>query len=79
MSKLPKQKSLKQLQKEVDDFNSTYAVGCKVDLKLDSGETIAATIKDKATILGGHSAVGWFEEVSGCYSLSCVNQNKQHV
>lgn len=67
-----KQKSLKKLQEQVDKFNNAYAVGCKVDLKLDSGEVKPVTIKHKATILGGHTAVGWFEEISGCYNLANV-------
>ena len=66
-------KSLKQLLKEVDDFNAKHKVGDKVKLTMDNNEVKEVTIKYKATILGGHSAVGWFEEISGCYSLDRVN------
>lgn len=69
---MAQQKSLKKLQQEVDEFNAKHEVGSKVRVKLDSGEIIETTISNKATILGGHSAVGWFEEISGCYSLDRV-------
>jgi len=67
-----KQKSLKQLQSQVDDFNATYKVGDTLLLEKDSGERQTVTVHNPATILGGHSAVGWFEEISGCYSLDRV-------
>ncbi len=67
-----KQKSLKQLQSQVDEFNSTYKVGDTLLLEKDSGEKQTVTVYSPATVLGGHSAVGWFEEISGCYSLDRV-------
>lgn len=67
-----KQKSLAKLQKEVDDFNLAYPVGSEVDVKLDSGKLIHTKVTNEATILGGHSAVGWFNDISGCYSLDRV-------
>ncbi len=63
--------NLKKIQAEVDRFNNTYNVGDKVMLKVSEGIK-EVTVKNRATILGGHSAVGWFEEVSGCYSLDFV-------
>lgn len=67
------QPSLASLQKKVDVFNQTYGIGCRVDLRLDSGETKSVTVRAPASILGGHSAVAWFEEISGCYSIDRVN------
>lgn len=69
-----KQKSLKQLQKEVDAFNAKYKVGDDVKVKLDTNEIIVVKVEYPATILGGHSSVGWFQhpDISGCYSLSAV-------
>lgn len=67
-----KQPSLLSLQDQVDQFNAEHHVGTQVNLRLDSGEVKTVTVKHKATILGGHSAVGWFEEVSGCYALRNV-------
>lgn len=67
-----KQKSLNQLQKEIDNFNSKHSVGSEVKLMLDDGEVKTVTINHKATILGGHTAVGWFDGVSGCYNLNSI-------
>lgn len=68
----PKQKSQRQLQSEVDKFNEVHKIGDKVKLKLDLGEEREVIIRHQATILGGHTAVGWFEGISGCYALSSV-------
>jgi hypothetical protein len=62
---------LKKLQQQVGRFNNTYSIGDKVNLKTPEGIKLV-TVKEKATILYGHSAVGWFNEVSGCYSLKFV-------
>lgn len=72
MSKRPKQPTLEQLQQEVDDFNKKYPVGSSLKLRKDSGEIIDTTVVHRAIIAGGHSAVGWFENVSGYYLLKCV-------
>ena len=72
---MPTRRTLAKLQKEVDNFNSKHKVGDKVKLKMDSGEVKEVTIRNEATILSGHSAVGWFGGVgivSGCYSLDKV-------
>ena len=37
-------------------------------LRKDSGEVVT-TITHPAEVLMGHTAVGWFEGVSGCYSI----------
>lgn len=41
---------------------------CNPMLRKDSGE-VATVVRAEAEILGGHSAVAWFEGVSGCYSI----------
>lgn len=66
------QKTEAQLLSRVYAFNKTYEVGARVKLKMDNGEIKIVTVKSPATILGGHSAVGWFNEISGCYSLDRV-------
>jgi hypothetical protein len=63
--------NLKKLQAQVDSFNQKYTIGDKVKIKRPD-EIIEATVKHRATILGGHSAVGWFEEFSGCYQLEFI-------
>lgn len=70
---IPKQKTQKELQAEISDFNSKHPVGSIVKLKLDGDKGIVdVTVKHEATIMGGHTAVGWFEGVSGCYNLNHV-------
>lgn len=58
-----------QLQKIVNDFNAKYPVGTKVILRKDSGE-VETQVTAPARILSGHSAVAWFEGVSGAYSVN---------
>lgn len=60
--------SLKTLQKIVDRFNAEFPVGSKVLLRKDSGE-VETEVRAPAEVFGGHSAVGWFVGVSGCYSI----------
>jgi hypothetical protein len=64
----PKQPSRKQLDAIVAKFNEAYPVGTPVFLRKDSGE-VATTVTYPAEVLSGHSAVGWFEGVSGAYSI----------
>jgi hypothetical protein len=66
-----KQHSLKQLQKQVEEFNSNYPIGTPVRL-VDSASNIETKVRTEAQIMGGHSAVAWFEGVSGCWDVSYV-------
>ncbi len=61
--------NLAKLQAEVDAWNAKYPVGQPVVLSMDSGEERTTKTYHEATILGGHTAVGWFEGVRGCYKL----------
>ncbi len=61
--------NLKRLQREVDAFNAKCPVGSAVKVKQDDGSFIHTTVRHEATILGGHTAVGWFKGISGCYLL----------
>lgn len=56
------------LQETVDRFNRDFPVGTKLILRKDNGE-IETEVKAPAEVLHGHSAVGWFVGVSGCYSI----------
>lgn len=58
----------KTLQKIVDRFNAEFPVGTPVILRKDTGE-VETEVRAPAEVLGGHSAVGWFRDVSGCYSI----------
>jgi len=66
------QKTQAQLSMMVYNFNKQYSVGDRVKIEMDNGEIKVVTVASEATILGGHSAVGWFNEISGCYSLERV-------
>lgn len=57
-----------QLKKTVEQFNAKFPVGTAVILCKDSGE-VQTKVRAPAEIMGGHSAVGWFEGVSGAYSI----------
>lgn len=61
-----------QLESQVHSFNKSILVGGRVKLEMPNGEIKVVTVKSPATVLGGHSAVGWFNEISGCYSLDKV-------
>lgn len=68
-------KTIIELQKQVDDFNAKYKIGNTVKISGANDIVKYVTVKHEATILGGHSAVGWFEEISGCYSLDKVKED----
>jgi len=68
-----KQKSIAKLQQQVADFNEKVKPGDTVKMRRDTSSPWEnVTVRHPATILGGHSAVAWFNEVRGCYSLDFV-------
>lgn len=62
----------KKVQAQIDRFNSEHPVGSLVMVRLDSGELRAFTVRHEATALGGHTAVGWFDGITGAYALDRV-------
>ena len=56
------------------DFNKKFKVGEKVSVKMDDGEIKKVTIQHPATMLYGEIAVGWFDEITGCYRLDRVQE-----
>jgi hypothetical protein len=60
--------SLRTLLQIVDRFNRDFPVGTPVILKKDNG-IVETVVESPAEVLGGHSAVGWFRGVRGCYSI----------
>ncbi len=65
--------NLKKLQKLCDDFNRIYPVGTAVRLKKDFvDEPVDTKVTHEAYVLSGHSAVAFFEGISGCYHIDCV-------
>ena len=67
-------KSQRKLQSIIDRFNRDCPVGTTVLVEKDNGEKIKTKVKHPATILGGHTAVGWFEDITGCYILNRVTK-----
>ncbi len=68
-NKRPRQKSLRELQADVDRWNSKIPEGSKIALALDDGTIIPTITRSRAQILGGHSAVVWVVGKPGCYRL----------
>lgn len=60
--------TLKHLERVVEKFNREFPTGSKVLLRKDT-EEIETTVERPAIVMGLHSAVAWFEGVSGCYSI----------
>ena len=63
--------TLKELQKQVDDFNKNYPIGTPVRL-VDTASNIETKVKTEAQIMARHTAVAWFEGVSGCWDVTYV-------
>ena len=68
MLTIREQRKREKLQRLVDDFNRRFPVGAAVLLRTDSGD-VETIVRNPAEILSGHTAVGWFEGVSGCYDI----------
>ena len=61
------------LEKEARDFNEKYPVGSEVLLMKDfQDDPIVTKVESAAYVLSGHTAVAFFENVSGCYSINSV-------
>lgn len=63
---------IKNQQKLVNDWNKKYPVGQKVMVLKDDGSEVKTITTHEATMLGGHTAVGWFKDIKGCYALQRV-------
>lgn len=70
----PKKPSYALLSLQVDEFNKKHKIGDEVFLSKDSGETVKTKVKYPAEILSGHSAVAWFEGISGCYKIDRIQE-----
>ena len=74
----PEPKSAEQLQKAVKDFNRDFPVGTPVILRKDFGKEVKTKVAGIAFVLGGHSAMAFFEGVSGCYSIDGRVRHAKH-
>ena len=62
-----------KLEKACENFNDKFPVGTEVLLKKDFiDEPIMTKVRHSAFVLSGHSAVAFFEGITGCYSISSV-------
>lgn len=61
-----------KLQNQIAEFNSLYKEGDKVKVRLSDESLKECTVSAPAMVLEGHTAVGWFNEIRGCYSLNNV-------
>ncbi|HQS59949.1 MAG: hypothetical protein B7Y56_03335 [Gallionellales bacterium 35-53-114] len=67
--------NLNKLQKQCDAFNRKFPMGTVVMLKKDGIDNpIKTKVRHAAYVLSGHSAVAFFEGVSGCYLIDCVSE-----
>ena len=64
----------KKQQQAIDRFNAECPVGSEVIVKLDSGEEKRTTVRYPASLLGGHTPVGWIVGVVGCYDLTRIRK-----
>ena len=56
----------------VKAINEAYKVGDKIKVRQDDGKVVEWTMKHPATMLGGHTAVIWAEEHTGCYAADRI-------
>lgn len=61
--------SLKSLNAAVERFNCEMPVGSLVSVRRDNGDVVATRVRARAEVLGGHSAVAWFDGIAGCYAI----------
>jgi len=65
-------KQQKQEQRKVDNWNKKYSIGQKVIVTKDDGTKVETITTNEATLLGGHTAVGWLKDINGAYSLDRI-------
>ena len=65
--------NINKLQKQCDIFNKKYPVGTPVLLKKDFvNEPVKTKVSHAAYVMSGHSAVAFFDGISGSYLIDCV-------
>lgn len=67
-----KQPSVASQQRLIERINRAYQVGDKIQVRQDDGKVVERTMRHESTLLGGHTAVIWVEEHSGCYAADRV-------
>lgn len=64
--------NIKHQEKLVREWNEKHPVGTPVIVTKDDSTEIKTMTVHEATLLGGHTAVAWLKDISGCYSLERV-------
>jgi len=66
------QESMETMRSKVEVFNKYHSPGSRVFVIKDDGEKFSTTVRAKAQILSGHTAVVWLDGITGCYDLNRV-------
>ena len=53
----------------MESWNRLHPVGTKVLVWLDNGQKFRSETTAPASLLGGHTAVAWLKDMTGCYKL----------
>lgn len=61
----------------VQTMNRAYPVGTVVDVEKDDGSLFLTKVRNEFVLLGGHTPVGWFEGIRGCYLATRVREVKE--
>lgn len=62
-----------RLTRRAEKLNRQFPVGAQVRVTRDSGDIIHTTVRHPFTVLGGHTVVGWFFGIVGCYDAGRVS------
>lgn len=64
--------SMSERKRAVENFNARYSIGAAfwAYTGLIGENPIAATLRTRAELLGGHTPVAWLDGVSGCVALT---------
>jgi len=66
-------------ERNVVVWNAEVSAGAPVNYRKDDGSVIETFTRSQARVLGGHTAVVWLENVSGCVALDRVSFEKDRI
>lgn len=69
----------KHQEKLVREWNEKYPVGTPVIVTKDDETEVRTVTVHEATMLGGHTAVAWLKDISGCYALERVRADVEKM
>lgn len=64
-------------QRKVNTWNAEISVGAPVNYRKDDGMIVETFTRSEASVLSGHTAVVWLENVRGCVDLDRVSPREQ--